>query len=104
MASILSEVKGVTKRNRSGDLGCSLSYTKFAVGTNYESSMACPVILYSNEANMNYKMNQDYEQLYYICGKKYKTQNSLTVHKTRFQLILPVQSQNPQNFKVVIEW
>ena len=25
-------------------------------------------------------------------------------HQTRFQLILPVQSQKPPNFKVVIEW
>ena len=26
------------------------------------------------------------------------------LHKTRFQLILPVQPQKPPNFKVAIEW
>ena len=30
--------------------------------------------------------------------------HSTTVYMTRFQLILPVDSQNPPNFKVVIEW
>ena len=60
--------------------------------------------VYDKYANSNLAKDKEIGIETYIAPLKTHSVVFDTFHKTRFQLILPVDSQKPPKFKVVIHW